>query len=136
MHCPVIDHWWQTETGWPMCSKPKGLEPQPVKVGSATFPVPGYDIQVLDDEGKACDPGTTGNIVVKLPLPPSCFPSLWNDDERFRKSYLSQFPGYYQTGDGGIIAEDGYVFVMGRVDDVINVAMTNCGVRPQSVLPF
>ena len=122
MHCPVIDHWWQTETGWPMCSNPMGLEPQPVKVGSATFPVPGYDIQVLDDEGKACDPGTTGNIVVKLPLPPSCFPSLWNDDERFRKSYLSQFPGYYQTGDGGIIDEDGYVFVMGRVDDVINVA--------------
>ena len=122
MHCPVIDHWWQTETGWPMCSNPMGLEPQPVKVGSATLPVPGYDIQVLDDEGKACDPGTTGNIVVKLPLPPSCFPSLWNDDERFRKSYLSQFPGYYQTGDGGIIDEDGYVFVMGRVDDVINVA--------------
>jgi len=122
MHCPVIDHWWQTETGWPMCSNPMGLEPQPVKVGSATFPVPGYDIQVLDDEGKDCDPGTTGNIVVKLPLPPSCFPSLWNDDERFRKSYLSQFPGYYQTGDGGIIDEDGYVFVMGRVDDVINVA--------------
>ena len=122
MHCPVIDHWWQTETGWPMCSNPMGLEPQPVKVGSATFPVPGYDIQVLDDEGKACDPGTTGNIVVKLPLPPSCFPSLWNDDERFRKSYLSKFPGYYQTGDGGIIDEDGYVFVMGRVDDVINVA--------------
>ena len=105
-----------------MCSNPMGLEPQPVKVGSATFPVPGYDIQVLDDEGKTCDPGTTGNIVVKLPLPPSCFPSLWNDDERFRKSYLSQFPGYYQTGDGGIIDEDGYVFVMGRVDDVINVA--------------
>ena len=122
MHCPVIDHWWQTETGWPMCSNPMGLEPQPVKVGSATFPVPGYDIKVLDDEGKACDPGTTGNIVVKLPLPPSCFPSLWNDDERFRKSYLSQFPGYYQTGDGGIIDKDGYVFVMGRVDDVINVA--------------
>ena len=122
MHCPVIDHWWQTETGWPMCSNPMGLEPHPIKVGSATFPVPGYDIQVLDDEGKACDPGTTGNIVVKLPLPPSCFPSLWNDDERFRKSYLSQFPGYYQTGDGGIIDEDGYVFVMGRVDDVINVA--------------
>ena len=122
MHCPVIDHWRQTETGWPMCSNPMGLEPHPIKVGSATFPVPGYDIQVLDDEGKACDPGTTGNIVVKLPLPPSCFPSLWNDDERFRKSYLSQFPGYYQTGDGGIIDEDGYVFVMGRVDDVINVA--------------
>ena len=122
MHCSVIDHWWQTETGWPMCSNPMGLEPHPIKVGSATFPVPGYDIQVLDDEGTACDPGTTGNIVVKLPLPPSCFPSLWNDDERFRKSYLSQFPGYYQTGDGGIIDEDGYVFVMGRVDDVINVA--------------
>ena len=105
-----------------MCSNPIGLEPHPVKVGSATFPVPGYDIQVLDDEGQPCEPGTTGNIVVKLPLPPSCFPTLWNDDERFQKSYLSQFPGYYQTGDGGIIDEDGYVFIMGRVDDVINVA--------------
>jgi acyl-coenzyme A synthetase/AMP-(fatty) acid ligase len=122
MNCPVVDHWWQTESGWPMCSNPMGLEPHPVKVGSATFPVPGYDIQVLDDEGQPCEPGTTGNIVVKLPLPPSCFPTLWNDDERFQKSYLSQFPGYYQTGDGGIIDEDGYVFIMGRVDDVINVA--------------
>ena len=122
MNCPVVDHWWQTESGWPMCSNPMGLEPHPVKVGSATFPVPGYDIQVLNDEGQPCEPGTTGNIVVKLPLPPSCFPTLWNDDERFQKSYLSQFPGYYQTGDGGIIDEDGYVFIMGRVDDVINVA--------------
>ncbi|MAA89350.1 MAG: propionyl-CoA synthetase [SAR324 cluster bacterium] len=122
MNCPVVDHWWQTESGWPMCSNPMGLEAHPVKVGSATFPVPGYDIQVLDDEGQPCEPGTTGNIVVKLPLPPSCFPTLWNDDERFQKSYLSQFPGYYQTGDGGIIDEDGYVFIMGRVDDVINVA--------------
>ena len=122
MNCPVVDHWWQTESGWPMCSNPMGLEAHPVKVGSATFPVPGYDIQVLDDEGQPCEPGTTGNIVVKLPLPPSCFPTLWNDDERFQKSYFSQFPGYYQTGDGGIIDEDGYVFIMGRVDDVINVA--------------
>ena len=122
MNCPVVDHWWQTESGWPMCSNPMGLEPHPVKVGSATFPVPGYDIQVLDDEGQPCEPGTTGNIVVKLPLPPSCFPTLWNDDERFQKSYLSQFSGYYQTGDGGIIDDDGYVFIMGRVDDVINVA--------------
>ena len=84
--------------------------------------MPGYDIWVLDDEGQPCNAGTTGNIVVKLPLPPSCFPTLWNDDDRFRKSYLSQFPGYYQTGDGGVIDEDGYVFIMGRVDDVINIA--------------
>ncbi len=119
---PVIDHWWQTESGWPMCSNMMGLDPYPVKMGSPTFPVPGYNVKVLDDEGNSCKSGETGNIVVKLPLPPSCLPTLWNDDNRFRDSYLSKYPGYYLTGDGGIIDEDGYVFVMGRVDDVINVA--------------
>ena len=119
---PVIDHWWQTESGWPMCSNMMGLDPYPVKMGSPTFPVPGYNVKVLDDEGNSCKSGETGNIVVKLPLPPSCLPTLWNDDKRFRDSYLSKYPGYYLTGDGGKIDEDGYVFVMGRVDDVINVA--------------
>ena len=119
---PVIDHWWQTETGWAICSNPMGIEPQPLKNGSPTFPMPGYNVQVLDEEGKTCKPGETGNIVIHLPLPPSCLPTLWNDDERFKQSYLSQYPGYYITGDEGIKDEDGYIFVMGRVDDVINVA--------------
>ncbi len=119
---PVIDHWWQTETGWAICSNPMGIEPQPLKNGSPTFPMPGYNVQVLDEEGKACKPGETGNIVIHLPLPPSCLPTLWNDNERFKQSYLSQYPGYYITGDEGIKDEDGYIFVMGRVDDVINVA--------------
>ena len=122
LNIPVIDHWWQTESGWPMCSNMMGLDPYPVKMGSPTFPVPGYNVKVLDDEGNSCQSGETGNIVVKLPLPPSCLLTLWNDDKRFRDSYLSKYPGYYLTGDGGIIDEDGYVFVMGRVDDVINVA--------------
>ena len=119
---PVIDHWWQTETGWAICSNPMGIEPQPLKNGSPTFPMPGYNVQVLDEEGKTCKPGETGNIVIHLPLPPSCLPTLWNDDERFKQSYLSQYPGYYITGDEGIKDKDGYIFVMGRVDDVINVA--------------
>ena len=122
LNIPVIDHWWQTESGWPMCSNMMGLDPYPVKMGSPTFPVPGYNVKVLDDDGNSCQSGETGNIVVKLPLPPSCLPTLWNDDKRFRDSYLSKYPGYYLTGDGGTIDEDGYVFVMGRVDDVINVA--------------
>ena len=119
---PVVDHWWQTETGWAICSNPMGIEPQPVKIGSPTFPMPGYNVQVLDEVGEICKPGETGNIVVHLPLPPSCLPTLWNDDERFKKSYLSQYPGYYLTGDEGIKDEEGYIFVMGRTDDVINVA--------------
>ena len=123
LNIPVIDHWWQTETGWPMCSNMMGLEPSyPVKMGSPTFPVPGYDVQVLDEDGNSCKPGETGNIVVKLPMPPSCLPTLWNDDRRFIDSYLTKYQGYYLTGDGGLIDKDGYVFVMGRVDDVINVA--------------
>ncbi len=119
---PVIDNWWQTETGWPMCSNMMGLDPQPVKVGSPTFPVPGFDIHILDENGNLCNPGETGNIVIKLPLPPSCLPNLWNDHNRFVESYLKKYPGYYLTGDGGLIDKDGYLFVMGRVDDVINVA--------------
>jgi len=119
---PVVDHWWQTETGWAICSNPMGIEPQPVKNGSPTFPMPGYNVQVLDEVGEICKPGGIGNIVIHLPLPPSCLPTLWNDDERFKLSYLSQYPGYYLTGDEGIKDEDGYIFVMGRTDDVINVA--------------
>ena len=119
---PVVDHWWQTETGWAICSNPMGIEPQPVKIGSPTFPMPGYNVQVLDEVGEICKPGETGNIVINLPLPPSCLPTLWNDDERFKQSYLSQYPGYYLTGDEGIKDEEGYIFVMGRTDDVINVA--------------
>jgi len=119
---PVVDHWWQTETGWAICSNPMGIEPQPVKNGSPTFPLPGYNVQVLNEVGEICKPGETGNIVIHLPLPPSCLLTLWNDDERFKQSYLSQYPGYYLTGDEGIKDEDGYIFVMGRTDDVINVA--------------
>jgi propionyl-CoA synthetase len=119
---PVIDHWWQTETGWPIVANPAGIELLPVKPGSPTRPLPGWDIQVLDGDGKPVPAGTDGAIVAKLPLPPGAFPTLWNDDERFLKSYMSAFEGYYLTGDGGHLDEDGYVFVMGRTDDVINVA--------------
>jgi propionyl-CoA synthetase len=122
LHCPVIDHWWQTETGWAIASNPMGLEPHPVKAGSATLPSPGYDVRILDDEGNAMEPGESGNIVVKLPLPPGCLPTLWNDDKRFHDSYLSMYDGCYLTADGGYMDEDGYLFVMGRIDDVINVA--------------
>ncbi|GAB3289851.1 propionyl-CoA synthetase [Parasphingorhabdus pacifica] len=119
---PVIDHWWQTETGWPICANPRGLEPMPVKPGSPTVPVPGYDVRVLNQAGEPVEAGTDGAICVKLPLPPGNLPTLWGDDERFRQSYLSRYSGYYITGDNGYIDEDGYVFVMGRTDDVINVA--------------
>ena len=119
---PVVDHWWQTETGWAICSNPMGIEPHPVKNGSPTVPMPGYNVQVLDDEGNTCKPGETGNIVIHLPLPPSCLPTLWNDNDRFKQSYLSRYDGYYLTGDEGIKDEDNYIFVMGRTDDVINVA--------------
>ena len=119
---PVIDHWWQTETGWPIVANPAGIELLPVKPGSPTRPLPGWDVQVLDPAGVPVPPGTDGAIVVKLPMPPGALPTLWNDDERFVQSYLSAFPGYYLTGDGGRIDADGYVFVMGRTDDVINVA--------------
>jgi propionyl-CoA synthetase len=119
---PVIDHWWQTETGWPIVANPAGIELLEIKPGSPTRPLPGWDIQVLDIDGRPVPAGQDGAIVAKLPLPPGAFPTLWNDDERFVKSYMSAFEGYYLTGDGGRIDEDGYVFVMGRTDDVINVA--------------
>ncbi|GAA4615658.1 propionyl-CoA synthetase [Saccharopolyspora hordei] len=119
---PVIDHWWQTETGWPICANLRGLEPMPVKPGSPTVPVPGYDVVVLDQAGNPLPPGRDGAICIRLPLPPGTLPTLWGDDERFRESYLSRYPGYYLTGDNGYVDEDGYVFVMGRTDDVINVA--------------
>ena len=119
---PVIDHWWQTETGWAIAGNPVGLGALPVKLGSPTVPMPGYDVQVLDDEGHPVPAGTLGNIVVKLPLPPSCLPTLWNADERFRDAYLSEFPGFYKTADAGMMDEDGYLFIMSRTDDIINVA--------------
>jgi len=119
---PVVDHWWQTETGWCICGNPIGIENLPVKPGSATVPMPGYDVQVLDEAHKQVAPGAIGAIVVKLPLPPGTFPTLWNAEQRYRDSYFADFPGYYKTGDAGYIDEDGYVFVMTRTDDVINVA--------------
>ncbi|SHL19186.1 propionyl-CoA synthetase [Pseudonocardia thermophila] len=119
---PVIDHWWQTETGWPIVANPAGIELLPLKAGSPTVPLPGWDVQVLDINGRPVEPGTDGAIVVKLPMPPGALPTLWNDDERFVSSYMKAFQGYYLTGDGGRIDEDGYVYVMGRTDDVINVA--------------
>lgn len=119
---PVIDHWWQTESGWPMAANCMGLTPHAFKAGSASKPVPGYDIQVLDSDGQVLGPNQEGLIAVKLPLPPGCLPTLWNDDQRYLDSYLSRFPGYYFTADGGRKDEEGYLYVMGRVDDVINVA--------------
>ncbi len=119
---PVIDNWWQTETGWPIAANPRGLEPMPVKPGSPTVPMPGYDVQVLDERGAPVEPGNDGNIAIRLPLPPGTLPTLWQDDKRYVDSYLAVFPGYYATGDGGQIDADGYVYVMGRTDDVINVA--------------
>ncbi|MCH2168155.1 MAG: propionate-CoA ligase PrpE [Oceanicola sp.] len=119
---PVIDHWWQTETGWCIAGNPMGIEHLPIKLGSPTVPMPGYDIQILNDEGHEMPTGELGAIAVKLPLPPGTLPGLWNAEERFRKSYLNTFPGYYETGDAGMIDEDGYVYIMARTDDVINVA--------------
>ena len=119
---PVIDHWWQTETGWPIAADLMGLEALATKPGSPTMPVPGYDVRIVDADGAEAAAGQTGEIVVRLPLPPGCLPTLWGDDERFVSSYLSQHPGCYTTGDGGYRDADGYLYVMGRVDDVINVA--------------
>jgi propionyl-CoA synthetase len=119
---PVIDHWWQTETGWSIAANPAGLGLLPVVHGSPTVAMPGYDVQCLDDAGHPVAPGTLGNIVVKMPLPPSCLPTLWNADQRFRSAYLEEFPGYYKTADAGLIDKDGYIFIMSRTDDIINVA--------------
>jgi propionyl-CoA synthetase len=119
---PVVDHWWQTETGWCIAGNPVGLGMLPVKHGSATVPMPGWDIRVVDESCKEVPNGTIGSIVAKLPMPPGAFPTLWQQDERFREAYLAEFPGYYKTADAGFKDEDGYVHVMGRTDDIINVA--------------
>ncbi|MDL9948794.1 propionyl-CoA synthetase [Gordonia sp. ABSL11-1] len=119
---PVVDHWWQTETGWAIAANLRGLEEMPIKAGSPTVPVPGYRVGVVDAEGSPLPAGEEGSIVIELPLPPGTLAGLWRDEERFRKSYLSAFDGYYLTGDSGYIDADGYIFVLGRSDDVINVA--------------
>ncbi len=119
---PVIDHWWQTETGWCIAGNPVGLGVLPVKHGSTAVPMPGYDVRVLDEGGKEVDADAMGTIAIKLPLPPGVLPTLWNADARFKEGYLSTFPGYYSTSDAGFIDKDGYIYVMGRTDDIINVA--------------
>jgi propionyl-CoA synthetase len=119
---PVIDNWWQTETGWPIAANLRGLDPMEIKPGSPTVPVPGYDVAVLGERGDPVAPGEEGAICLRLPLPPGTLTTLWGDDERYVTSYLSAFDGYYLSGDGGYLDEDGYLFVMGRTDDVINVA--------------
>jgi propionyl-CoA synthetase len=119
---PVIDHWWQTETGWPIAANCVGLGMLPVKPGSPTKPVPGYDVRVLDEQGRDAPAGQIGSIVLRLPLPPGCLPTLWNNDAGYETSYLQAYPGNYLTGDAGYRDEDGYVYVMSRVDDIINVA--------------
>ncbi|WP_039795167.1 AMP-binding protein [Nocardia araoensis] len=120
--CPVVDHWWQTETGWPVCANPLGLQRLPIKPGSASVPVPGYRLRVLDSSGNAVAPNTEGNIVIGLPLPPGTLTGLWRDEARYERSYLSAYPGHYLTGDSGYFDEDGYLYVLGRSDDVINMA--------------
>jgi propionyl-CoA synthetase len=119
---PVIDHWWQTETGWCIAGNPVGLGMLPVKHGSPTVPMPGYKVEVVDEAAKPVPAGTMGSIVIKLPMPPACLPTLWEQDERCREAYFNEFPGYYKTSDAGYLDEDGYVYVMGRTDDIINVA--------------
>lgn len=122
LQVPVIDHWWQTETGYTIVGNPMGIELLEVKIGSPTKPMPGYDVQILGEDGHPVEAGELGAIAIKLPLPPGTLPTLWNAEDRFRKSYLDHFPGYYETGDAGIIDEDGYLYIMARTDDVINVA--------------
>ncbi|WP_353980219.1 acetate--CoA ligase [Salinicola endophyticus] len=119
---PVVDHWWQTETGWAIAADPLGLDPVPTRAGSATFPVPGYDVRILDRHGEEVGALTEGSVVIKQPLPPGCLAGIWGDPERLHSAYLATYPGYYLTGDGGYIDDEGYLFVMGRTDDVINVA--------------
>ena len=122
LQIPIIDHWWQTETGYVIAGNPLGIEKLPIKVGSPTVPMPGFDIKVLDSSGSELPAGQLGSIAIKLPLPPGTLPTLWNAQDRFESSYLNTFPGYYETGDAGIIDEDGYIYIMARTDDVINVA--------------
>ena len=119
---PVVDHWWQTETGWPIAANPLGIEQLPTEYGSSTVPMPGFDVRIVDESGSEMPQGGHGAIVIKLPLPPGCLLSLWEDDEAFLKSYFEEYPGYYKTGDAGYIDDKGYIFVMSRVDDIINVA--------------
>ncbi|MBU3750219.1 MAG: propionyl-CoA synthetase [Mycobacterium sp.] len=119
---PVVDHWWQTETGWSIAANPVGIEHLPLKAGSPTVAMPGYDVQILHPDGSGCRRGEEGAICIRLPLPPGTLPTLWGDDARFEASYLCEHPGFYLTGDGGYLDDDGYLFVMGRIDDVINVA--------------
>ncbi len=119
---PVVDHWWQTETAWAIAANPVGLGMLPVKYGSPTVPMPGYNVQILDEQAKPVAAGKTGAISIKLPLPPGCLPTLWSAEQRFRDAYLKEFPGYYKTADAGFIDEDGYIYVMARTDDIINVA--------------
>ena len=119
---PVVDNWWQTETGWPIAANLRGLDPMPIKAGSPSVPVPGYAVEVLDEQGKPAPAGTDGAICLRLPMPPGTLPTLWGDDERYVAAYLSAYDGYYLSGDGGYLDEDGYLYVMGRTDDVINVA--------------
>ncbi|MBU9697501.1 propionyl-CoA synthetase [Rhodobacteraceae bacterium HSP-20] len=122
LNVPVVDHWWQTETGYAIAANPLGIEQLPIKVGSPSVAMPGFDVQVLDEGGHPVAPGQLGAIAIKLPLPPGTLPTLWNAEDRFRKSYLTHFPGHYETGDAGYIDEDGYLYIMARTDDVINVA--------------
>jgi propionyl-CoA synthetase len=122
LRIPVVDHWWQTETGWAITANFKGLGLFAPKPGSGGRASPGYDVQALDDEGQVLARGETGNLSVKLPLPPGCAPTLWKNDDGFRTSYISDFPGWYRTGDAGIIDDEGGVWIMGRTDDIINVA--------------
>lgn len=122
LHVPVVDHWWQTETGWPMTAPLMGLDPKPTRLGSTCVPVPGYQVMVLDEQGEPVEAGDNGYIVARLPMPPGVTQSVWNNPKRYIDSYLTRFPGYYHTGDGGYIDEDGYVFITGRTDDVINVS--------------
>ena len=122
LNVPVIDHWWQTETGWAIASNCIGIEQLPVKEGSATRPAPGWDVHVLNNDGEDVSPGTVGSIACRLPLPPGTLPGFWQADERYRAAYLTRYPGFYETGDAGYIDEDGYIFVMSRTDDIINVA--------------
>jgi propionyl-CoA synthetase len=119
---PVVDHWWQTETGWPIAANPVGLGILPIKLGSPSVPMPDYDVHVVDEATKPLPAETMGSLVLKLPLPPGCLPTLYRQDERMRESYLKEFPGYYKTSDAGFIDEDGYLTILGRTDDIISVA--------------
>ena len=122
LNVPIVDHWWQTETGWSIAANPLGIEELPTKLGSPAVPMPGYEVDILDEGGHPVPAGELGAIAIKLPLPPGTLPTLWNAEARFKKSYLNTFPGYYETGDAGMKDEDGYLYIMARTDDVINVA--------------